>query len=560
MKTIIYQLLPRLFGNEKENNKPNGDLRDNGCGKLNDITLKALAEIKAMGATHVWYTGLLEHATQTDYSANGIKRDHRAMVKGKAGSPYAVKDYYDIDPDLASQPERRFKEFQNLVARTHRAGLKMVMDFVPNHVAREYCSDNCPQGVEDLGATDDKSKAFAPQNNFYYIPNAPLQCQFDMKGEENAPFLEMPAKATGNNVFGPSPSRDDWYETVKLNYGIDYTGGGSPHFDPIPSTWKKMLGILLFWSRQGVDAFRCDMAEMVPCEFWNWAVSQVKAQFPEILFIGEVYNPSLYRNYLQYGLFDLLYDKVGLYDTLRAVTCGQKPASSITACWQSVEDIQEKMLNFLENHDEQRIASDFFAGNGEKGKAALVVSACMNRNPFMFYFGQELGERGMDAEGFSGADGRTTIYDYWSVESIRKWRNKGKFDGKGLTKESAGLRNFYAQILQLAQKDKAINDGLFFDLMYANNQQEGFNADKTFAFIRSKGKERLFITVNFSAASVEQSVCVPLHAFDFLKMPQGDFKGKEILTNKPVNIHLKADEAFSTIVPAFSASIIKVSI
>ena len=434
-KIIIYQVFTRLFGNSNTRCKNNGSISENGCGKLADFTAKALSEIKNLGATHIWYTGIIEHATQTNYSRYGIRPDHPAVVKGKAGSPYAIKDYYDVDPDMANSIPDRMKEFENLVKRSHKAGLKVIIDFVPNHVARQYHSDAKPEGVIDLGENDNKDVAFSPNNNFYYIPGQQLQGEIDLHMNAPEAYVENPAKATGNDKFDAWPGRNDWYETVKLNYGVDYMNGRWGHFDPVPDTWQKMLDILLFWAAKDIDGFRCDMAEMVPVEFWGWAIPQVKEQFPHIIFIAEVYNPYEYRNYIFNGHFDYLYDKVGLYDTLRALTCGHESATNIPFRWQSLNGIEKNMLNFLENHDEQRIASDFFAGNAFKAIPAMVVSACMNTNPVMIYFGQELGEPGMDEEGFSGRDGRTTIFDYWTVDTIRRWRNGGKFDGKQLTKE-----------------------------------------------------------------------------------------------------------------------------
>ena len=337
-KIIIYQVFTRLFGNKTTTLQNNGSIKENGCGKMADFTAKALDEIKHLGATHIWYTGIIEHATQTDYSAYGIQKDHPAVVKGKAGSPYAIKDYYDVDPDLAVKVEHRMKEFENLVNRTHKAGLKMIIDFVPNHVARQYHSDQKPEGVEDLGARDNKGKGFDPQNNFYYIPGEPLH--LDNLNVSPKDYQESPAKATGNDVFSAWPGQNDWYETIKLNYGVDYCNGHTCCFDPIPDTWKKMLDILCFWAAKGIDGFRCDMAEMVPVEFWGWAIPQVKALHPSIIFIAEVYNPAEYRNYIFQGHFDYLYDKVGLYDTLRAVSSGFTSAGNITSCWQQVDDIQ----------------------------------------------------------------------------------------------------------------------------------------------------------------------------------------------------------------------------
>lgn len=415
-KIILYQIFTRLYGNRCQTRKPFGTIEENGCGKFNDFTPSVLKQIREMGVSHVWYTGVIRHATQTDYSSYGIPKQHPAVVKGRAGSPYAITDYYDVDPDLAVNVDKRMEEFEKLVSCTHRAGLKMIIDFVPNHVARQYKSIMKPIGVKDLGEDDDVEKGFDPEhNNFYYCPGQAFMPYFDLYHGETEPYTEYPAKATGNDHFDNAPGRNDWYETVKLNYGVDYYAGGIGHFDPMPDTWNKMLQILLYWAAKGIDGFRCDMAEMVPAEFWRWATAKVREQYPEILFIGEVYNPALYRHFIASG-FDYLYDKVGMYDAMCDVICHRRTTDAITWAWQQTDDIQDNMLYFLENHDELRLASDFLAASGDKAKPALVVNALMHRNPFMLYFGQEWGERGMDSEGFSGHDGRTTIFDYWSLD------------------------------------------------------------------------------------------------------------------------------------------------
>lgn len=558
-KIIIYQLFTRLFGNDNATNTANGTIEENGCGKLSAFNAKALKAIKELGVSHVWYTGLIEHATQTDYAAFGIRRDHPGMVKGKAGSPYAIKDYYDIDPDLADNVTERRKEFEALVARTHRAGLKVIIDFVPNHVARQYASDAKPEGVADLGEKDNAHTTFYQENNFYYIPGQALEPQFDTRSEGER-YLENPAKVTGNDCFSARPSITDWYETVKLNYGVDYLSGHTRHFDPIPDTWKKMLEILLFWASKKIDAFRCDMVEMVPVEFWNWAIPQVKARYPEILFIAEVYNPAEYRNYIFTGKFDYLYDKVGLYDTLRAVICAMQTTQAITGCWQSLEGIQDKMLNFLENHDEQRIASDFFAGDPLKALPAMLVAATMNVNPVMIYFGQELGEKGMDAEGFSGLDGRTTIFDYWSVESIRKWRNGGKYTLSLLTEEQKHLRAYYVKLLQMCRREVALSKGVFYDLMYANGNNPRFNADRQYAFFRKAEKELLLIVANFDPEEKDVAIHLPRHAFDYLKIKQGMYRQvEELLSGEKLDINLSAEAAVALKLPGYSGVIVKIT-
>lgn len=557
-KLIIYQVFTRLFGNNHNHCIYNGSLEENGCGKMADFTGKALDEIKKLGATHIWYTGIIEHATQTDYRRYNIRPDHPAIVKGKAGSPYAIKDYYDVDPDLAKDVPGRMKEFENLVQRTHRSGLKVIIDFVPNHVARQYHSDMQPDGTTELGANDDPKYAFSPYNNFYYIPQSELHGQFDMKGSAAEPYHEYPAKATGNNRFDAYPNITDWYETVKLNYGVDYQNGGTCHFDPTPDTWSKMLDILLFWAGKNIDGFRCDMAEMVPVEFWEWVIPQVKEKHPDLLFIAEVYNPNEYHNYLKRGHFDYLYDKVGLYDTLRGIICGNESATNITRCWQSLGGIEKQMLNFLENHDEQRIASDFFVNNPWKAIPALVVAACMNTNPMMIYFGQEFGELGMDSEGFSGRDGRTTIFDYWSVDSIRRWRNGGRFDGKMLTENEKHLYAVYQRILTLCRQEKAIARGLFFDLMYANIGGWRFNEHRQFAFLRKCDNEVLLFVVNFDSVSAHVAVNIPSHAFSYLQMPQVDnYEATDLLTGEKETVCLLPYKATEVSVHEHSARILK---
>ena len=505
-KLIIYQLLPRLFTNTNSNCVPNGTIEQNGCGKLNDITETVLNSIATLGITHIWYTGVIEHATKTDYSSFGIRPDNPHIVKGNAGSPYAIKDYYDIDPDLAEKVPERMKEFEALVKRTHDCGMKVIIDFVPNHVARQYHSDAAPAGVKDFSADDNMNVFFSPNNNFYYIPRQKFSPSFDLGNGEDA-YMEFPAKASGNDCFNAFPNQYDWYETVKLNYGIDY-GDGSTHFDPIPDTWKKMLNILRFWAAKGIDGFRCDMAHMVPVEFWTWAISAVKEKYPSIIFIAELYDVGIYRDYIYRAGFDYLYDKVGLYDTLRAIVCGQESATAITYRWQELDSIKEHMLNFLENHDEQRIASDYFAGNPWKAIPALVVSACMGSNPLMVYFGQELGERGMDAEGFSGQDGRTTIFDYWSVDTVRRWRNGGKFDGQMQTEDEKRLQALYRRILTLCNTEASIRRGSFFDLMYANRGGWRFNEHRQYVFLRKWGKEVLLGVVNFDPQRVDIAVAI----------------------------------------------------
>ena len=544
-KMIIYQVFTRLYGNRCTNRMEDGTIAENGCGKLNDFTPKSLKAIKEMGVSHIWYTGVIRHASQTDYTQYGIPRQHAAVVKGKAGSPYAITDYYDIDPDLAENVEQRMQEFEALVERTHKAGLKVIIDFVPNHVARQYHSICKPKGVKDLGEEDNPQNGFDPQNNFYYCPGQRFHPYFDLYHGEAEEYYEEPAKATGNDCFHNAPGMNDWYETVKLNYGVDYYAGGVGHFNPIPNTWDKMTDILLFWAAKGVDGFRCDMAEMVPAAFWHWATDKVKYRYPECVFIGEVYNPGEYRNYLGAG-FDYLYDKVGMYDTVRSVICNQQSAHAITGAWQQTDDIKQHMLYFLENHDEQRVASDFFAGDGRKGIPGLVVSALLQQNPLMIYFGQEYGERGMDKEGFSGCDGRTTIFDYWSVDTMVRAANR-KY-----TIREKYIYDMYCKVMTLAQKEKAITQGEMFDLMYANGHLQ-----RQYAFIRKHGTEAILVIANFADQATTVNVNIPAHAFDYLGLSEKNAQVTDLLTDTKSRLHFKRDEAVQVEVPSNGAAILK---
>ncbi len=563
MKLVIYQVFTRTFGNKNSNRKPNGTLAENGVGKMNDFDVATLQQIKSLGVNTIWYTGVIRHATCTDYSAFGIPRQTPRVVKGKAGSPYAITDYYDIDPDIADNVAERMSEFEDLVKRTHKEGLKVIIDFVPNHVAREYKSICKPKGVKDLGETDDTGKHFDANNNFYYCPNESLDIsaiplpngiEADNSNEMAAEYTETVARCTGNDRFDAHPQANDWYETVKLNYGIDYCdwGGRSTHFEPIPDTWHKMTDILLFWAAKGIDGFRCDMAEMVPHEFWQYATEKIKAQYPHIVFIGEVYDPNQYRTYVAAG-FDYLYDKVGMYDCLRDVMCGHRSASNISQQWQATDDIREHILYFLENHDEQRIASDFFCGNMQKGIPALIVSALFQRNPVMIYAGQEFGERGMDGEGFSGVDGRSTIFDYWSVDAIRK----GFFERSELSAEQLQLEKDYHTILNICNSEKAVSEGKTFDLMYANEANEDFDSNKIFAFLRSFGNTTLLVVANFGEAEAHVRVNIPAHAFDYMELTEGKKDMVDLLSGDQQTAILQQDSPVEMVVAGLSGRIYK---
>ncbi len=548
-RPVIYQLFPRLFTNTNTTCLPNGTLAQNGSGHLADINNTVLNSIRDLGVNTLWLTGVIEMATKTDFSAFGIERDPEKMVKGEAGSPYAIKDYYDISTAIVENPDNRLEEFQALIERIHNAGMKCIIDFVPNHTARVYHSDIAPEGTIGIGDNDNTSISFSPDNDYYYL-GSPLKPIFEANDYE-----ENPAKATGNDCYSISPSINDWYETVKLNYGVDFRDH-SEHFDPRPALWDKMVEILLYWADKGIDGFRCDMVFLVPLKFWHYAIPKVKEKYPEIIFIGEIYDTNLYRPYLDYGCFDYLYDKVNLYDTLIDITAGRRPASDITRCWQNTEGISPSMLNFLENHDEVRLASTCCLGDPFKAIPALVVSAMIGSGAFMIYYGQELGEPALEHEGFSGYDHRTTIFDYWCVDTLYRWYDHGRCAGQRLTRAEKRLRNTYSRILKLLNDSPAIREGSFFDLMYANHFSRDVNPESIYLFLRSSGTQHVLIAANFSDIRRNAAVLLPAHAFDFLKMKEGYVVAVDLLNDKQMSLTLRKDASVDIEVPPYSAVVI----
>ncbi|PCJ50047.1 MAG: alpha-amylase [Gammaproteobacteria bacterium] len=557
-KPVIYQVLPRIFGNQNSTNKAWGTLQENGVGKFDDFTVKALTAIKEYGVTHIWYTGILHHDVITDYTEFGISNDDPDVVKGRAGSPYAIKDYYNVNPDLAVNPANRLNEFKSLLERSHKQNLKVIIDIVPNHIARNYHSISKPEGVEDFGETDDTSVEYKRDNNFYYVVGEAFQVPkadngYLPLGGESHPladgkFEENPAKWTGNGSRKAQPDINDWYETVKLNFGVK--PDGSYDFDrlptsfkdknvaehyqfwidkDVPSSWKKFRDIVLYWSEMGVDGFRYDMAEMVPVEFWSYLNSSIKNHNPEAFIIAEVYDPSRYRDFIYLGKMDYLYDKVDFYDGLKLIIQGKKPTSILSSIIAAISDIDQHMLHFLENHDEQRIASVDFAGSGEQGKPAMVVSALAGKAPTMLFYGQALGEAGDGDAGF-GDETRTTIYDYWGVDSLQRWSNNGAYDGALLTDKEKSLRQFYIKLLNFSSHSKALK-GAFVDLHKYNTEYTEQYDQKLFSFARGSGDEKLLVISNFSATKsykIEFQINNKLVKLWALK--DGDYKLEEVLT------------------------------
>jgi glycosidase len=520
-KVVIYQVFTRLFGNRNTTNKPWGTIEENGVGKFNDFTDEALKGIREFGTTYIWYTGVPHHAVIRDYTAYGISDDDPDVVKGRAGSPYAVKDYYNVNPDLAEDPARRLEEFKALVERTHKHGMKVMIDIVPNHVARAYESISRPDGVSDFGADDDTGEGYSRDNNFYYlvgeafrVPEGVVPLNGEPHPLADGAFEETPAKWTGNGSRLAQPDANDWYETVKVNYGVrpdgrhdfrDLPGSlrGADYQNharfwagkDVPDSWVKFRDIVLFWLDLGVDGFRFDMAEMVPVEFWSYLNASIKMKNPEAFCLAEIYKRELYRDYIELGLMDGLYDKVDFYDTMKKIMQGHAPASDLLPIIETLADIDPHMVHFLENHDEQRIPCPDFAGDAAMGKPAMTVSTLIGRGPTLLYFAQALGEPADRDAGFGKAS-RTTIFDYWGLETLKRWANNGAYDGGQLTDAEKTLRKHYTTLLSFSAENSALT-GDYMDLHRYNLSKTGNYNEKLFAFARWSEASKIVVLAGF---------------------------------------------------------------
>lgn len=566
-KLVVYQVFTRLFGNTNSTNLPWGTLEQNGVGKFADFTPEALAAIKAMGVSHIWYTGVPHHALVGDYSALGISNDDPDVVKGRAGSPYAVKDYYNVNPDLAQNPANRLEEFDALIARTHQHDMKVIIDIVPNHVARAYKSLSNPDGVTDFGANDNTSVEYARDNNFYYVPGHAFKVpafpdSYQVLGGEQHPladgqFAEYPAKWTGNGARAAQPAFDDWFETVKINYGVKPDGSydfdtlpadyaekdWQAHFQfwqgkSVPDSWHKFRDITQYWLARGVDGFRYDMAEMVPVEFWSYLNSHIKHTNPEAFLLAEVYQPHLYRDYIRLGKMDYLYDKVEFYDSLKLVMQGKGPTSALVVTQQRMADIEHHMLHFLENHDEQRISSPEFAGNAQKGLPAMVVSSTISTSPTMLYFGQHVGESGADDAGFGKAS-RTTIFDYWGVPQHQKWMNDGKFDGAALSQENKALHDYYQKLLSFTASAPALM-GQYAELHSSNLAAGSAYSEQQLVFARWNAQQKLIVVSHFNPDSaVSFSLSVPAELISKWQLTDGNYPLRDALSDASYQLQVK---------------------
>jgi glycosidase len=625
----VYQLFVRLFGNTNETRKRNGTLAENGVGRFGDINNAAINSIRELGFTHVWLTGVLQQATASDYSEFGQPADDTDLLKGLAGSPYAIKDYFDVCPDYAVDPAKRLQEFRELIERLHTHGLKAIIDLVANHLARSYGScikPDCDFGTcGGAGAGDDKTKFFHPHNNFFYLTpdrtGPPLRLPTFRDGVAISPTCQAVAlggttamsshkmgrdsarpsscdglfagettfgRVTGNNVVSWTPQLNDWYETIKLNYGFDFTdpskatreypNARSPD-KAIPDTWKKIDQVIEHWQSFGVDGFRCDMAHMVPPEMWSWTIARARGRDPGVFFMAEAYNDDPAKvpgsdpvvSQLNFGrgnvLFDLLnagfnavYD-APVYRALKRIYDGSGWANDID---REITDafICHNSVRYAENHDEVRLAAPSeWGGVGlNVGRPVSAILYGLSRGAIMLYNGQEVGEPGMGAEGFGGDDARTTIFDYWSMPEFVRWVNDHRYDGGRLSPEQKSLRQFYSRLINLVA-EPAFADGKFFPLNSANHDNPHFgrlpgepcSGHWLYAFLRydPRSGQRFLVIANLHPTSTLEDIRVslPRHAAQFLELNVSKLELIERLGRASGPINLTYQEAETIEIP-----------
>ncbi len=531
-RPIIYQLVIRHFGNEVGLNKTNGTITENGVGKFVDINDRALIEIKKLGVTHIWLTGVFRQSTLTDYAQIGLPSDDPDIVKGRAGSFYAIKDYFDVCPDYAVNPKNRLIEFKALVKRIHGHGMKVIVDLVGNHVARSYQSVQRPD--LNLGLQDDQYTSLKLENNFVYLPQN-QQTNLRLPFEKNQPQVDNRdgiyeretgsngsfVKATGNRILSASPAQNSWYETILLNYGFDFLSGrnlfNTGSETPANSTWEVLDEFVRTWTLDyGIDGFRADFAHWIPNDFWTWLIKRARARSNDLLFVAEAYDDK--QGLINAG-FDAVYDDP-TYDTLKGITNQTALPTQLENLWfASSATASKKSLRYLENHDERRLASPLIVGSnpdesgfGSADMAALVapLTYLSGAGPILIYNGQTEAEEGRGQEGFDSENGRTSLFDYWTVPSLAKWRNGGSYDGGGLSRDAKKLQVYYRNLLNIAQTD-TFQNGKYYGLNYVNRGRQDFPQDKIFVFARynTNQKQLMIVLGNWLQDSLTIKLSLP---------------------------------------------------
>ncbi len=425
----IYQVAPRTYA-----------AQGNGAalaGKLSDMTTDRLREIRDLGIDYLWLTGVLEHAARAQTDPD--------VVKGEAGSYYAIYDNWDVSSEIGTMAD-----FEAVIERAHSVGLRVLIDFVANHTARLHRTDVVCKQHLDFGRGDRTEVAFDRDNNYYYMPNTSFTppTQTGSAGSDGA-FdtdiftpgiqLESPARVTGNDIVSPNPPISDWFETVKLNYGWDLINKRA-NYSPRPRTWNQMIDVARYWVEKGVDGFRVDFAHAVPIEFWRTFAAELKAVQPQVFLLAEAYETD-YRMKLPgftfYDMLDAGFDSVynsAMYWAMHNQV--QRPGDMRSAVPNRSPALAANIVNrgfqftqYLENHDEERVASRTFAPwigeRAQRAELGLAYTAYLGLMPgnLLMHGGQELQEDASVFGSYAGDNGKTSIFDYVYQSQTRLWQS-----------------------------------------------------------------------------------------------------------------------------------------
>ncbi len=495
---VIYELPVRTYlakGAHEEN-----------TGKLSYLTIEVLKEIKELGVDYIWIAGILENANPKIVDPD--------VVKGDAGSFYAIYDNWDISSQVGN-----LDEFDALIERAHSIGLRVLIDFIPNHTARVHKTDVVCKEEIDFGKGENPNENFSLDNNFYYLgsnstfvpPKTSLPGVdgfFDMDIFMPGIQFESPARVTGNNVLSALPQYHDWYETVKLNYGLNLFSDGKP-FIGASKTWKQMLDVAIYWLNKGVDGFRVDVTHGVAVEFWYYFINEVRKVQPNAFFVAEAFeeDPIKSTGFSLEKLFDAGFDSVlngPMYWNLRRQALLSQNMNSSTyyhspGSRKSILDNGYSFTHYMGNHDEVRLASSFFAPSLESrvdrawlGLAYSIYAALLPGN-FLIHGGDEFQEEASLPGVFGGYDGRTSIFDFVYQPQTRTWLYEER------PHWMINFREMYRRLFSLKKRipfniKHSTSNPTFIDLMKINDSK---NISKwVSAYVRFFNNERYLVVMN----------------------------------------------------------------
>jgi glycosidase len=368
---VIYEIYPRNFSAE---------------GNFNGITAR-LDELRDLGVNILWLMP--------------IHPIGEKMKKGTIGSPYAVRDYYGINPDFGTADD-----LKRLVTESHKRGLKVIIDIVANHTAW----DNVMMAHPEFYKQDASGKVIPP------VP--------------------------------------EWTDVAGLNYNNT-------------KLRTYMIDMLKHWVKDfDLDGFRCDVAYMVPTDFWEQARTELEKVKPDIMMLAEATKPELLTK-----AFDIDYSWP-LHATLNKVMLEGAPASDLKASFeQSLKEFPRGSLHLRisDNHDEARAVARF----GIRGALATQVLMFTLDGVPLVYNGMEVGD--------ATESGDPALFEKMPVF----WKPK----------ERPPLRDIYRDLIKLRKQYAPFRNDR---VVWLRNSAES----DLVTFMRLDGKDEFVVVVNLSSRPV----------------------------------------------------------